>query len=462
MSPNHDSSHVGRNVTEQDLSVRKHAGRIMSNWGRHAPTAPFEEVWNRYLSAAERTRRKNKIRRRWRAAASSFFVLILLGGAVLFFSPEVRAALSRFPFMKMLLADGGFEEQGLSKIEKESLGVHVDASVIDRNIRFTMDEVFYDGVQIVLNYDVEYLDEKKKIDEKDVAVYYDLDFVGAEPTTMSTHKFTQLNDHAFIGSTLIDAYQYLDGYKLHMNISQIGQVKGDWSVTVPLSVSKTSTATKVFFPNQTVEANGTKRTVERITFTPVSTQIAIRTGEYQEHDISYRLRDDLQTDFATAGGMGGHYEIIGNFGPLSAINPHPKYVEVLFNDPSEKAENFIQREDEAPLNKSFPIVLKGTNGGKVTVTRVDYKDEGTILTYEASDADNQRPALRLIDSEEKEHYSIGQPVRISKERFEFQMKFPKLEIGSLKQIKMTAYDHKPGYKPTPPTTIRVPLDWSSP
>lgn len=462
MSAKRDPVHAEPNVTEQDQIMREHAGSILRKWEEHQPVAPFEDVWDRYLSAAEASRRKQQIRNRWRAAAATFLVLILLGGAVLFSSPEVRAALSRFPFMKMMLADGGFEEQGLSKIEKEGLGVHLNTSVIDRNIRFTMDEVFYDGVQIVLNYDVEYLDKKKIIGEKDVAVHYDLKFDGAEPTASSTHKFTQLNDHAFIGSTLIDAYQYLDGYKLHMNITQIGQVKGDWSVTVPLSVSKTSPDTKIFFPNQTVETNGRTRTIERITFTPVSTQIAIRTSEYREHEISYRLRDDLQTDFATSGGLGGDYEIIGNFSPPSAINPHPKYVEVLFDDPSEKAENFIRREEQAPLNDAFPVVLKGRNGGKVTVTRVDYKDEGTILTYEASDAENQRPTLILTDSNEKEHHSIGQPVRISKERFDFQMKFPKLESGSLKQINMTMYDYKPGYEPKPPTTIRVPLDWSKP
>ncbi|MEI0740165.1 hypothetical protein VQ056_32080 [Paenibacillus sp. JTLBN-2024] len=114
------------------------------------------------------------------------------------------------------------------------------------------------------------------------------------------------------------------------------------------------------------------------------------------------------------------------------------------------------------MNDAFPVELKGRNDGKVTVTRVDYKDEGTILTYEASDAENQRPTLILTDSNEKEHHSIGQPVRISKERFDFQMKFPKLESGSLKQINMTMYDYKPGYEPKPPTTIRVPLDWSKP
>lgn len=462
MSAKRDPVHVEPNVTEQDQIMREHAGSMLRKWEEHEPVAPFEDVWDRYLSAAERSRRKQQIRNRRRVAAASFMVLVLLGGGVLFSSPEVRAALSRFPFMKMLLAGGGFEQQGLSKIEQEGLGVHLNTSVIDRNIRFTMDEVFYDGVQIVLNYDVEYLDKNKKIGEQDVAVYYDLNFDGAEPTAMSTHKFTKLSDHAFIGSTLIDAYQYLDGYKLRMNISQIGQVKGDWSVTVPLSVSKTNPGTKVFFPGKTVEVNGKKRTIERITFTPVSTQIAIRTSEYREHEISYRLRDDLQTDFAKTGGMGGDYEIIGNFGPASAINPHPKYVEVLFDDPSKKAENFIQREEQAPLNESFPIALKGRNGGKVTVTRVDYKEEGTILTYEASDADHQRPTLILIDSNEKEHHSIGQPVRISKERFEFQMTFPKLESGSLKQIKMISYDDKPGYKPKPPTTIRVPLDWFKP
>lgn len=460
MSPNTSPQDFGR--TEQDKALRKHAEAIHNSWRHKQPAVSFEEVWERYVSSAERIRRKAKSRNRWKTAASAMLVVILLGGAAFTASPDVRAALSRFPFMKMLLADGGFEEQGLSKIEKEGLGVQVNTSVTDRDIRFTMDEVFYDGVQIVLNYDVEYLNDKKKIGDKDVAVYYSLEIAGAEPTMMSTHKFTKLNDHAFIGSTLIDAYQYLDGYNLRMNISRIGQVQGDWSVTVPLSVAKTSPDTKTFFPDKTIEANGKKRTVERITFTPVSTQLAIRTSEYKEHDVFYSLRDDLQTDFAMAGGKGGEYDIIYNFGPPSAINPHPKYVEVLINDQPSNAEQFVQREETASLARSFPIVLKGMNGGTVTITQMEAGDDETVLTYEASDAENQNPAMLLVDSKGKEQRGSGRPVRISKERFIFQIKFPKPDGGSFQQIKMITYDSKPGYKPKPPTVIRVPLDWSKP
>ncbi|MEC0242238.1 DUF4179 domain-containing protein [Paenibacillus dokdonensis] len=449
------------NTEEQDKAFHKQTLGMEERWGQLKPSTPFETLWDRYLSSP-RSKAQLKNRKRWQVAFSAFMILIAMGVTAVFTSPEVRAALAQFPFMKMLLKDGGFDDFGLSKIEKEHLGVQVDQSVTDKGIRFKMDEVFYDGVQIVLNYDVEYLDKKGKIDAKDASVYYHLDVIGADPTIMSTHKFTILKDHTFIGSTLIDAYQYLDGYQLHMKISQIGRVKGDWSVTVPLSVDKTSSHTKTFLPNKSFVINGIKRTVERITMTPVSTQLVIKSEDMEDRRLSYWMQDNLQTRFQGAGGLGGHGKSIQNFSATSVINPYPDYVEILVRENS--TDSIVledQTEQTVLLDGHFPIELKGEYGGKVTITKVEYTAEGTTVYYEASDVSNQNPFLLLVDSQDR-HAHLGQPIRLSRDKFIFKMKYPVVDTHSPVHVMLNMNKYKPGFEPQEPVKIKIPLDWSKP
>lgn len=458
---NRDRIYGDENLRQQDALLRSKTQEMPDRLGNLVPHTTFQAVWGKHHQFLMQNGVRSKRKKRWGLAACGLVMAMIVVGTAFYTSPEVRAALAKFPFMKMLLKDGEFKEHyGLSQIEKQDLGVKLNQSVTDQNIRFTVDEIFYDGIQIVLNYDVEYLNAKEKINEKDASVYYNLAIIGAEPDMMSTHKFTILNDHSFIGSTLIDAYQYLDGYQLQMNISQIGQVKGDWSVTIPLSVSKTDPHTKTFFPNKVFEMDGKKRTVERITMTPVTTQIVIRSEDKKEgSDLSFNIRDNLQTLFYSNGGLAGNGKYINNFAPPSSINPYPEYIEIAVNKKM-RMNHLVQHEETAALTNKFPIILKGAHGGTVLITKVEYSEDGTMLYYEASDAENQYPMIVLMDS--KEHVNISEPVRIAKDRFAFKMKYPKLDIRSSLKAKVFINEYEPGYKPEPPVWVKIPLDWSKP
>ncbi|MDR0269574.1 DUF4179 domain-containing protein [Paenibacillus sp.] len=461
---NRDVIHSDEDLKRQDALLRNKTQEMPDRLGNLVPPSTFQAVWDKHHQCLTQNVVRSKRKKRWSLAACGLVMVMIVAGAAVYTSPEVRATLAKFPFMKMLLKDGGFADYGLSQIEKQDLAVKLNRSITDQNIRFTLDEVFYDGIQIVLNYDVEYLNAKGKINEKDAGVYYDLAIIGAEPDMMSTHKFTILNDHAFIGSTLIDAYQYLDGYQLRMSISRIGQVKGDWSVTIPLSVSKTDPHTKTFFPNKDFVIDGRKGTVERITMSPVTTQVVIRYEDKDKRkgaDLAFNIRDNLQTLFYSNGALGGNGKYIDNFDPPSAINPYPEYIEIVLNKRVQMNNLFIQHEETATLTNKFPIILKGENGGTISITNVEYSDDGTTLYYEVSDAKDQYPGIMLMDS--KEHYNnVSQPVRIAKDRLAFKMKYPKLDMSSSLKVKISTIEYKPAYKPEPPVLVKIPLDWSKP
>ncbi|MBE9916399.1 DUF4179 domain-containing protein [Paenibacillus donghaensis] len=458
---NRDRIYGDENLRQQDALLRSKTQEMPDRLGNLVPHSTFQAVWGKHHQFLMQNGVRSKRKKRWGIAACGLVMAIIVAGTAFYTSPEVRAALAKFPFMKMLLKDGEFKEHyGLSQIEKQDLGVKLNRSVTDQNIRFTVDEVFYDGIQIVLNYDVEYLNAKEKINKKDANIFYKLAITGSEPTMMSTHKITILNDHAFIGSTLIDAFQYLDGYQLQMNISQIGQVKGNWSVTIPLSVSKTDPHTKTFFPNKEFEIGGKKRKVERITMTPVTTQIVIRSEDNTKlGSLSFDLRDNLHTSLYGTGGMGGDGEYTYNFGPPSSTNPYPESIDIIVQQ-LDWVSPIKQYEETISLTNKFPIVLKGAHGGTVLITKVEYSEDGTMLYYEASDAENQYPMIVLMDS--KEHVNISESVRISKDRFAFKMKYPKLDIRSSLKAKVFINEYEPGYKPEPPVWVKIPLDWSKP
>lgn len=445
----------------QDQTIRKATSSMEERWGALEPSNTFESVWGKYRSSAASRERRIKHKRNRKLAVSILWIVIFAGISAIFVSPEVRASLAQFPYMKMLLKDGGFEDIGLSKIEKDHLGVQVDQSVMDHGIRFKMDEVFYDGVQIVLNYDVEYLDDKKKMDEKDIGVYYDLNIEDG-PEHMSwggTHKFTQLSDRTFIGTTLFEADKYIDGKMLEMTIKQIGRVKGDWSVTVPLSVDKTTPHTRIFYPNVTFEVDGFKRMVERITFTPVSTQIVIKSEDKQDMRITYGLQDNLQTWLPSGGGFGGGGEFIGNFSPPTAINPNPEYIEILARKQVKITPQSTA--DTADLKEIYPVELAGEGGGSIKITNVEFHAGETIVYYEASDVDNQNPSLVLVN-EKGEYHGTGQPERISKEKLLFKKKYPAMEADPPVQAKLYHLQYTPGEEPPEPVRILIPLDWSMP
>lgn len=450
-------------INDEDVLIRLAVESIPDRIGHLTPSSSFDEVWQRHQLTLEGQSNHYYLKMKKRVVVSVSAIVIALVCIVTagFISPEVRAAFGKFPFIKMLLEDGGLEEQGLSRIEKQDLGVPVNQSVTDKDIQFTMDEVFYDGIQIVLNYDVKYLHKKGKITDKDSGVYYTLHIIGARPNMISTHKFSIVGDSTFMGSTLIDAYQYLDGYQLQMDISKIGQTKGNWTVKVPLSVVKTDPQTKTFFPNKSFMSNNNKMTVERITMTPVTTQVVITSnGTGPDYKFNFGLRDDLQTQFTPGGGLGGSGEYIGNFGPPPAINPEPQFVSIMvYNNSRIDGSAIKPREETMDVDGEYPLIMKGQHGGIIKINKVDFLDDETIVYYEASDAKNQAPFLQLIDLEGP-HPKIGQPVRTSRDRFLYQMKFPKVNHESPIRIQLNVNEYVAGQEPKAPIEVKIPLDWT--
>lgn len=75
-----------------------------------------------------------------------------------------------------------------------------------------------------------------------------------------------------------------------MHVSRVGNTDGVWNVSIPLSMEKTSPLIKTFRPLLSASVGNKKFTVEKITSTPVTTQLLIKT-EYTG-ELFYTLKDD--------------------------------------------------------------------------------------------------------------------------------------------------------------------------
>lgn len=435
---------------------------VQSRLKQLGPSFTFEELWELHKQSVGKSRpsiwRRITLRKKWIVVGNAVVLCAILLVGIGMYSPSIGTALKKVFFIDLFYKSlrGGMDN-GLYQIEKKNLGTATDASVTDQNIQLTVAEVFYDGIQFVVNYQVDYL-KKKKITEEDAAVYYNYKFKDAHPTMIGTHAFTITGDHTFVGTTVFNTQPLPENARLHITIRRIGNTDGNWDVTVPVSLDKTKPLAKIVRPQIASSYEGKKFVIDQLTFTPVGTQVVFKTEHLKS--LYYLLEDDLETRFFLVGGMGGNGEDRSNFAPLSEVNPKPPYVTLLVGEVASEQTNTLlqEREEYADYTGpgSLPVTLKGKKGGTVTITDVQFLEDSTVVYYEASDAVNQRPSLDLEDSSGERFTSQKSAVRTSRESFAYKAEYPKLPSSQFK-FEMVVDEYSP--EPKEPVKIKIPIDW---
>ncbi|MBE1441547.1 DUF4179 domain-containing protein [Paenibacillus sp. OAS669] len=427
-----------------------------------SPSFTFEELWEKHRrdlgEKRNRASQTTKLRTRWLWAGHAVLLCGILLGGLGWYSPSVGAALKKIFFIDLFYQkNGGLLDDGLYQIEKQNLGTPTNISVTDKNIQLTVAEVFYDGVQLVINYQVDYL-KKNKITEEDASFYYEYDFEGVHPTMMGTHEFSITGDHTFVGTMVYNMEPVPDHTILNVKIPKIGTTFGKWDVAVPISVDKAEPLTKIIHPQLKGTYKGHSFEVEELTLSPVSTQVKVKRDESAE--LYYLLEDDLQTPFLSGGGMGGQGEDRENFGPLTEMNPHPAYVTLLVGERNQGPSiPFTQREEYADLSGGLPLTLKGADGGGIEITGIQQLEDATVIYYEASNAANQIPFLMFESPSGERISSKKRPVRLSRDSFSYQWEFP--GISSLSEMKLLLIVDEFSEEFEKPMKIRIPLDWGT-
>lgn len=438
-------------------SLRQEAVMLMKD---HKPSVQFEDLWSRHTS---RTQRTAALQRpfapffRWSVGLGVILltsVIVMCAGII---SPQVAEALRNIPFLQYLY-DKGVDTADLQRIDEHNLTDNVRLAAQDQGIVFEMVNVYYDGIQLVMNYEVEYPESLPAITEEQAAVYYKLSFKDIEPTSISTHDFTITGEHTFVGTTRLNFgnESMPEKLMLTMAVDCIGTTRGDWDITLPLDRYKSEMLTKTLYP-QGIGFTYAKEeyNVQKLILGPVTTQLVIQKSN-PYYNFNAQLEDDMGTIYSDQGGDGATLDYYYfNFSPLSEMNPKPEYMTITLTEPVEN-EQIKQTEERKRLGGVYPLVLQGNHGGTVTVTNVEFKENRTVVTYEASQPESQNTWLTLEDKEGGMIFPKGQPVRISRDSLTFQLNFSGIEPDETIHIVAQSYSYSDSVQRF---KLRIPLKW---
>jgi len=314
-------------------NLEKEANELLEN---QKPSFSFDDVWKLHNDEPAGAKKKRFYSPfvKWSlgiGVAALIFVGSLMGTG--FISPQMANALRNIPFFDYLYSAGGYSD-GLIQIHNKKLStILTGATITDQDIEFRVVEVFYDGIQVVLNYEVNYPESSPDITDKEASVYYHINFEKIQPDLISTHEFTITSEHSFAGTTLMSfgsSEDLPDKVQLNLSVERIGTTPGKWDVSLPLSKEKSEAITKTIYPEVGFSLNNSNLTVEKLVFGPVSTQLVVK-GDFELLDqFGFIIEDDIGTILSGHGGGGGSWSSrYANFSPLKDLNPKPRYITLI-------------------------------------------------------------------------------------------------------------------------------------
>ncbi|HEY2492484.1 MAG TPA: hypothetical protein VGI33_06200 [Paenibacillus sp.] len=242
-----------------------------------------------------------------------------------------------------------------------------------------------------------------------------------------------------------------------MSVDYIGTVKGNWDVSLPLSKEKSEAMTKTFHPEFKLVFKDKEYMVEKLVLGPVITQLVLK-GDFSfpEDDIHAVIEDDIGTLLGWQGGGGGPKGIKTNFSPLSELNPRPKYFTLIMREAIQMTDELDGIQDRKPFSSTYPLVLKGDQGGTMTVTNVEFQEKQTVVYYKASQSSSQRTFF-MFENNKGERIATNQnPVRISKDSLSFKLVFPEMNERDIAGIVTQPFSYP---KDQEMLRVQIPLNW---
>ncbi|MBT2287862.1 DUF4179 domain-containing protein [Paenibacillus albidus] len=427
------------------------------------PGLTFEALWEQHQGFRKDSKLRYRYRsplRRWSLGVSVAAVtaaILTLGAG--FVSPQVADALRKIPFFEYLYAKGGGYDK-LRQIESHKLIHPVDIAALDQGIEVRMDEVYYDGIQLVLNYEVNYPASHPTITSDEATVYYDLDFDGISPQSIGTHDFTVTGDRSFAGTTRwnFTDKNMPDELLLKMKVDCIGTTRGNWELSIPLHKGKSKEMSHTIELHRKFTFKNSEYTLKKLMFGPVTTQILIG-KDYPLNEFNLAVEDDQGTLLSRQGGDGGTAtDLYFNLSALGDLNPRPRYVTLIFSEILNIPAGTLPVKDSHPLTGGYPFTLQGDQGGTITITTIEYEERQTVVYYEASQPLSQKTSFQFDDAEGQPIYPSQDPVRVSKDSLSFKVIFPALDENKVKSITTNPYSYPEDKEML---RMRVPLDWNS-
>ncbi|MGK5511424.1 DUF4179 domain-containing protein [Brevibacillus formosus] len=230
------------------------------------------------------------------AGAASFLLFTLL--ALGFSSPTWAEKLKHVPLIRSVFEL--FQEDTLQIANEKGLITAVNQSAVVNGITITVNEVFYDGIQLGIGYFIQMPETTEKAAAKEIAERIVLkDFTLAEPIDNTgagwSSEVKQMEDYLFAGVSIITLNgTWPDQFTMQAQLYDYQNAQSTWNLKLPVVKPFTKSDSKTLTPNisQTLRSNFAFQ-VKEITLTPVSTTVVLKETPPNDklYEPSYTLLD---------------------------------------------------------------------------------------------------------------------------------------------------------------------------
>ncbi|NQF16112.1 DUF4179 domain-containing protein [Brevibacillus sp. HB1.3] len=230
------------------------------------------------------------------ASVASFLLFTLL--ALGFSSPTWAEKLKHVPVISSVFEL--FQEDTLQIANEKGLITAVNQSAVVNGITITVNEVFYDGIQLGIGYLIQMPETTEKAAAQEIAERIVLkDFTLAEPIDNTgagwSNEVKQMEDYLFAGVTTITLNgNWPDQFTMQAQLYDYQNTQNTWNLKLPVVKQFAKIDSKTLTPNisQTLRSNFAFQ-VKEVTLTPVSTTVVLKEipPDDKLYEPSYTLLD---------------------------------------------------------------------------------------------------------------------------------------------------------------------------
>lgn len=313
---------------------------------------------------------------------ASVTTFLLIGSA--FVSPVMANVLSDIPVFKSVFEFAG--DNGLEIASKKGLSQKVAQSDTDKDIKLTIQDVFYDGTRLSIGYTQESSRTVQELGELDLRVN------GKKINFADSRSGDFVSDNHYAGVINISPTEELpDSFELTIGINNIGKETGAWDFKIP--VEKSIEQVKTIRPEKTLVYKDTKLTLKSIKVGPAGVKLSVAVSSPIGKDplnidgsllkINLLNSEGMALTQLDGSGSGEEkdnrsvMEMEYRFAPLEKTTSHLTVSPFLMPIPKE-----MPSEISAPLERNqLPITLDQGEMGDIVVTDIKFQKDKTLLYF---------------------------------------------------------------------------------
>lgn len=309
----------------------------------------------------------------------------------------------------------------------------VNKSVTNNGVSLTINEVLADNSKLIIGYTIKSDKKIKDLEVSGLSRFLKINGKILESSGSATGNY--VNDYTYIGTEEIHTSipQSADSFNVDLNVTDIGDIKGNWNFAFSTSTKELSKNSTIFTPNNKIDLPDSSVTVDKVDFSPIDTSIFLsgisKNTNTNSKDPNAMFKYDYWIAFDDKGvelipkSLGGG-EFNSNTNKFSSEMEYvstktiPKYLTIIpckiipsagggVSTDKNGKETPITIETKKPKEISkiidgvYPIVLSQGDMGKLTINEITTKNNITTVRYTAEGKAPYFQAMDLLIKDDK-------------------------------------------------------------